>query len=920
MDTTLELPAVMSGGKQGVTAARSGVYARAEGLELLGRPHGTGYPEGTSLVRRADGRMVQLSPLLYGLLDCLARPQTAAEAAVALSATIGRRVGPEQVVRLAEKLGQQALLAGTEDAAPPAPNPLMALRWKVLVTRPGLTRLLTTPFTVLFRPWIMWPALAGFGAVFWFVLIHKGVAAATAQAFNDPGLLLLVFALGVVSAGFHELGHAAACRYAGAEPRGFGVGLYLVWPCFYTDVTDAYRLPRRDRLRVDLAGLYFNALVAVATMILWLVWRKDALLLLVALQLLQMVKQLSPVIRADGYHILSDATGVPDLYAHMGPTLRSLLPGGRRRTVLHGWTRVFVTIWVLVMVPVLASLMLGAVLLLPRLVTTAWTSGRRIVDLIPQQAAAGQTLHVCADLVELLAILLPVVGTVLMTQKFVRTYAAKARAWSRGRPGRTLAVALVAAALAAGLAYAWWPSGQYQPVRADQRGTLPSLITTLGHPQEAVRPDGGDPVSLAPGTYLTVAMIPVGGASTRHPALFIVPPKSGRPAVALLSTSGFGGSAAALPAPAGSGPAAPSPTDPGTPTASGAGTAGAASPATPVQAGGTSQPGTPGSGGSDTAATYPSVGGPAASGTSAGQGPTSTRVLAAAFPFRLPAPPGPGDSQAVAIGARSNGVVYDVAYSLVTVTRGHPVLNRNSAYALASCNACTTVAVSVQVVLVVGQSRIVAPVNTAEALNSRCPACATTAIADQIVVTLRSRPTPTLTRELTTSLEQLDSLESLGAAGTPQAVAAEVSAVQQTIQTELAGSGQVAAAGTTSTAGSSTSTSTTGSTSASTSGTAAPGATTSSSSSSSTNPSATTSTSDSATTSAQTGGGSTTSTSTATSTAPTSSGASGSGTTSSSSTSSTSKASTSASTSSASTSGVSSSTSTSSSSSSATST
>ena len=45
-------------------------------------------------------------------------------------------------------------------------------------------------------------------------------------------------------------------------------------------------------LRADLAGLYFNAVVAVITMGLWLVWRADALLLLVALQVLQMVKQL----------------------------------------------------------------------------------------------------------------------------------------------------------------------------------------------------------------------------------------------------------------------------------------------------------------------------------------------------------------------------------------------------------------------------------------------------------------------------------------------------------------------------------------------------------------------------------------------------------------------------------------------------
>lgn len=62
--------------------------------------------------------------------------------------------------------------------------------------------------------------------------------------------------------------------------------------------------------------------------------------------------------------------------------------------------------------------------------------------------------------------------------------------------------------------------------------------------------------------------------------------------------------------------------------------------------------------------------------------------------------------------------------------------NTNSAFAIAHCRACTTVAVSFQIVLVIKQSRIVAPINAAGALNYDCTACLTTAIADQIVVTL----------------------------------------------------------------------------------------------------------------------------------------------------------------------------------------
>src|SRR5690348_2960790 len=389
--------------------------ARAEGVELLGPVHGSGYRDGAALVRRADGQMVQLGPLMYALLESADGRRDRAGLAAAMSERLGRGLDEEHVDALAQKLAAQGLLAGTEHQAPAKRNPLLALRWKVLVTDPVLTRRLTAPFTFLFSPWIVVPVLAGFAGVFWFVLFRKGVASATAQAFDKPGLLLLVFALAVASAGFHELGHASACRYGGATPGGMGMGLYLVWPAFYTDVSDSYRLPRRGRLRVDLGGLYFNAVVADVTMLVWLLWRVDALLLLVALQVLQMVKQLSPIIRADGYHILSDATGVPDLFSHMGPTLRSLLPHRRNEpAALGGWQRWLVTAWVLIVVPILLSLAIGAILVLPKLVTSAWDSGRVLVLGIPHEVSNLQVIDVLASIVRLLALALPVLGSVLV--------------------------------------------------------------------------------------------------------------------------------------------------------------------------------------------------------------------------------------------------------------------------------------------------------------------------------------------------------------------------------------------------------------------------------------------------------------------------------------------------------------------------
>src|SRR4051794_27768544 len=345
-----------------VTAPETPLLTPAAGLAMLGEVHGSGYKDGACLVRRGDGQMVQLGPLMYALLECADGRRSVPELADEMTERLGRRGGGEHVAKLAEKLAAQGLLAGSEDKAPPRSNPLLALRWKYLVTDPKVTSGITRPFTGLFRPFVVLPVLVAFLGVFWFVLLHKGIASATAQVFHKPELLLLVFALAVLSAGFHEIGHASACRYGGGTPGGMGVGIYMVWPAFYTDVTDAYRLPKRDRLRVDLGGLYFNSVVAVATLAVWVALRVDALLLLVGLQLIQMVKQLSPVIRADGYHILADATGVPDLYAHLVPTMKHLLPGQRRQpSALSGRARLLVTAWVLIIVPVLLSLSLTAI-------------------------------------------------------------------------------------------------------------------------------------------------------------------------------------------------------------------------------------------------------------------------------------------------------------------------------------------------------------------------------------------------------------------------------------------------------------------------------------------------------------------------------------------------------------------------------
>src|SRR4051795_6556226 len=293
---------------------------------------GSGYRTPPALVRRGDGQTLQLTPLLYQVLQAIDGRRTCGEIATEVREAMRRDVSPDMVANLVDKhLRPLGLLKLADGSEPPVKrsNALLALRLKVAVTSPGATRRLTDPFRILFRPVAVSVVLLGFLAVTWWVFFHEGLAPATYDAFQRPHLLLLVFVVTVLSGGFHEFGHAAAARYGGADPGVIGAGVYLVWPAFYTDVTDAYRLGRRGRLRTDLGGVYFNVLFVLGTIAAYRLTGFEPLLLLVVIEHIEIVHQLLPVIRLDGYYIVADLTGVPDLFARIKPILVSAIPGRR---------------------------------------------------------------------------------------------------------------------------------------------------------------------------------------------------------------------------------------------------------------------------------------------------------------------------------------------------------------------------------------------------------------------------------------------------------------------------------------------------------------------------------------------------------------------------------------------------------------
>ena len=259
------------------------------------------------------------------------------------------------------------------------------------------------------------------------------------------------------SAAIHELGHATATRYGGATPGVMGVGVYLVWPVFYTDVSDAYRLDRRSRLRVDLGGVYFNALVIATCSGIYLATHSLPLLVFVVIAQLQALYQFVPFVRMDGYWILSDLVGVPNLFAYVAPVLASLRRHKEPRHLarlshVRPWARRMITVWVGLTVAILGINAAIIVVTGPRLLTTDLVAFHLRAVAIAGDFARGNVAGGLDDVTSLILLAIPAAGIALIAALLsLRTVRTVRRWW----PERRLqAIALAAVGLVALAAFA----------------------------------------------------------------------------------------------------------------------------------------------------------------------------------------------------------------------------------------------------------------------------------------------------------------------------------------------------------------------------------------------------------------------------------------------------------------------------------
>jgi putative peptide zinc metalloprotease protein len=438
----------------------------ADGVELLGEYQNSGYQHPPSLVRRADGQVIQMSPLLYQVTSRIDGCRDAVAIAELVSADIGRTLTADQVRHVvAAKLIPMGIVArpGRPTVAPTA-SPLLALRARGTLLPEPVANAAGRLLRPLFHQPLIIAVVGTVLAVDYWLFFSHGLGAGLAQVLREPVDLLLVAALTVISAAFHECGHATGCRYGGARPGRIGVGIYLVWPAFFTNVTDSYRLSRGGRLRTDLGGLYFNLVFILALAGLYAVTSAQVLLLIIALTHLEMLEQLLPFVRFDGYFILSDLAGVPDLFARISPVVRGALsrgPQDPRVTGLRRRARIIVTGWVVCVIPLFAVGLGYLLLRLPKINQALWHSGTRQAHLLATAVAEHRYPMAAVDVLGISLITLSLVGSLYVLTGLARRVAVAGLRWSAGRPARGVLAAVAGLAGLAALAATWTAQGQF---------------------------------------------------------------------------------------------------------------------------------------------------------------------------------------------------------------------------------------------------------------------------------------------------------------------------------------------------------------------------------------------------------------------------------------------------------------------------
>ncbi len=118
----------------------------------------------------------------------------------------------------------------------------------------------------------------------------------------------------------HEFGHGLSCKHFGGECHEIGIMFLVLTPCLYCNVSDSWMLPNRwHRAAIGAAGMYVELVLASICTFIWWFTSPTSPVSYICLNVMfissvsTLMFNANPLLRYDGYYILSDVLEIPNL-------------------------------------------------------------------------------------------------------------------------------------------------------------------------------------------------------------------------------------------------------------------------------------------------------------------------------------------------------------------------------------------------------------------------------------------------------------------------------------------------------------------------------------------------------------------------------------------------------------------------------
>lgn len=288
----------------------NGNFKLRSGCEFY--PYDGGQEKEEFIIRTPDKRQYKISSLSKDILQQLDGRKSLDEVAEGLQRRSITITGEELRQFLEQQYGKLRIFehsdTPSDETSDPKRKPLpLLLHWALIPERQVAWVAARVQF--LYRIEAVVPGLILIALTHYLVYLQLHL---NTHPTNAGSLWVLILALASVLC--HEFGHAAAVSKFGGSPGTVGFGLYLLLPTFYADVSEVWRFRRRQRMVVDVGGVYFQQLCFVVfTLLNYFTGRPEYLIACYFIDLMAWFN-LNPIFRFDGYWLLVDYLALPNLY------------------------------------------------------------------------------------------------------------------------------------------------------------------------------------------------------------------------------------------------------------------------------------------------------------------------------------------------------------------------------------------------------------------------------------------------------------------------------------------------------------------------------------------------------------------------------------------------------------------------------